>query len=142
MRRFDQSLLFDVLAESGGLSVPLMNELAGHIADFHAIAERRFDYGGATALTPSPQPGRRRSGLMLQTEKPSRPDAKALAPQQRAIPRSSIPPLGRTSVRHQHRYGHAAQERAGCPAEQELAGAGMPVGAHHQQVDAEVRRTR
>ena len=51
MRRFDQSSLFDALAQTGGLSAPLMNELAGHIADFHAVAERRFDYGGATALT-------------------------------------------------------------------------------------------
>jgi len=51
MRRFEQSSLFDALAQTGGLSVRLMNELAGHIADFHAQAERRFDYGGATALT-------------------------------------------------------------------------------------------
>ena len=28
-----------------------MNELTGHIADFHALAERRFDYCCATALT-------------------------------------------------------------------------------------------
>jgi hypothetical protein len=28
-----------------------MNELADHIADFHALSERRFDYGGATTLT-------------------------------------------------------------------------------------------
>ena len=51
MRRFEQSSLFDALAQTGGLSAPLMNELAGHIADFHALAERRFDYGGAAALT-------------------------------------------------------------------------------------------
>jgi uncharacterized protein len=51
MRRFEQSSLFDALAQTGGLSVPLMYELAGHIADFHAMAERRFDYGGTTALT-------------------------------------------------------------------------------------------
>jgi aminoglycoside phosphotransferase family enzyme/predicted kinase len=51
MRRFDQSLVFDALAQTGGLSVRLMNELSDHIADFHALAERRFDYGGATALT-------------------------------------------------------------------------------------------
>jgi aminoglycoside phosphotransferase family enzyme/predicted kinase len=51
MRRFEQSSLFDALAQTGGLSLHLMNELAGHIADFHAIAERRFDYGGAAALT-------------------------------------------------------------------------------------------
>jgi uncharacterized protein len=51
MRRFDQSSLFDALAQTGGLSWRLMNELADHIADFHALAERRFDYGGAAALT-------------------------------------------------------------------------------------------
>ena len=51
MRRFEQSSLFDALAQTGGLSVCLMNELADHIADFHALAERRFDYGGAAALT-------------------------------------------------------------------------------------------
>jgi hypothetical protein len=51
MRRFEQSSLFDALAQTGGLSVRLMNELADHIADFHALAERRFDYGGAAALT-------------------------------------------------------------------------------------------
>ena len=50
MRRFEQSSLFDALAQTGGLSVCLMNELADHIADFHALAERRFDYGGAAAL--------------------------------------------------------------------------------------------
>jgi uncharacterized protein len=50
MRRFDQSSLFDALAQTGGLSAPLMHDLAGHIADFHAIAKRRFDYGGARAL--------------------------------------------------------------------------------------------
>jgi uncharacterized protein len=50
MRRFEQSLLFDALAQTGGLSVRLMNELADHIADFHALAERRIDYGGATVL--------------------------------------------------------------------------------------------
>ncbi len=51
MRRFEQSSLFDVLAQTGGLSAPLMHQLAGHIADFHAQAERRFDYDGAAALT-------------------------------------------------------------------------------------------
>jgi hypothetical protein len=51
MRRFDQSSLFDALAQTGGLSAPLMHELAGHIADFHAMAERRYDCGGAAALT-------------------------------------------------------------------------------------------
>jgi uncharacterized protein len=51
MQRFDQALLFDALAKTGGLSTPLINELAGHIADFHGAAERRFDHGGAAALT-------------------------------------------------------------------------------------------
>jgi aminoglycoside phosphotransferase family enzyme/predicted kinase len=51
MRRFEQSSLFDALAQSGELSAPLMQELAGHIADFHAMAERRYDFGGAAALT-------------------------------------------------------------------------------------------
>jgi aminoglycoside phosphotransferase family enzyme/predicted kinase len=51
MRRFEQSSLFDALAQTGGLSAPLMHELARHIADFHAMAERRYDYGGAAALT-------------------------------------------------------------------------------------------
>jgi uncharacterized protein len=51
MRRFAQSSLFDALAQTGGLSACLMHELAGHIADFHAMAEPRFDYGGAAALT-------------------------------------------------------------------------------------------
>ena len=50
MRRFEQSSLFDALAQTGKLSVPLMYELAGHIADFHAIAERRYDFGGGAAL--------------------------------------------------------------------------------------------
>jgi len=51
MRRFEQSSLFDALAQTGGLSPRLMNELADHIADFHLMAERRFGYGGVTALT-------------------------------------------------------------------------------------------
>jgi aminoglycoside phosphotransferase family enzyme len=51
MRRFEQSSLFDAVAQTGGLSPRLINELAGHIADFHVMAERRFDYGGATAMT-------------------------------------------------------------------------------------------
>jgi hypothetical protein len=51
MRRFEQTLLFDALAKTGQLSAPLMNELAGHIADFHVMAERRLGYGGTAALT-------------------------------------------------------------------------------------------
>jgi uncharacterized protein len=40
MRRFEQSSLFDALAQAGGLSASLMNELAGHIANFHALWPR------------------------------------------------------------------------------------------------------
>jgi uncharacterized protein len=50
MRRFEESALFDALARARGLSAPLMQALAGHIADFHARAEQRFDHGGAAAL--------------------------------------------------------------------------------------------
>jgi aminoglycoside phosphotransferase family enzyme len=50
MRRFEQSSLFDALAQTGGLSTPLMQQLAGHIADFHAMAERRYDCGGTATL--------------------------------------------------------------------------------------------
>jgi hypothetical protein len=50
MRRFDQALLFDVLAETGGLDRHIMNQLADHIAEFHASAERHFDHGGATEM--------------------------------------------------------------------------------------------
>ena len=39
MRRFEQSSLFDALAQTGGLNLRLMNELAGYIADFHAQAD-------------------------------------------------------------------------------------------------------
>src|SRR5262249_42935062 len=51
MRRFEQASLFDALAQSGALSPRLMHELAGHIADFHAMAERRYDCGGAAPPT-------------------------------------------------------------------------------------------
>jgi aminoglycoside phosphotransferase family enzyme/predicted kinase len=51
MRRFDESSLFDALARAGGLKAPLMQALAGHIAGFHAEAERRSDHGGAAALS-------------------------------------------------------------------------------------------
>jgi aminoglycoside phosphotransferase family enzyme/predicted kinase len=50
MRRFDQALLFDVLAKSGGLGPQVMDELADHIASFHATAERHFDRGGAAEM--------------------------------------------------------------------------------------------
>lgn len=50
MRRFDQALLFDALAKSGGLGARLMDALADHIARFHAAALRRFDAGGAAEM--------------------------------------------------------------------------------------------
>jgi uncharacterized protein len=50
MRRFDQALLFDALARSGGLTAQLMDALADHIAAFHAKAEQRFDCGGAAEM--------------------------------------------------------------------------------------------
>jgi len=50
MRRFDQTLLFDRMAERGHLGAVHMIELADAVASFHAIAERRPDLGGSTAL--------------------------------------------------------------------------------------------
>ena len=50
MRRFDQAMLFDALAGTGGLTQPLMAELAGRIAAFHQAAERRPNQGDAAAL--------------------------------------------------------------------------------------------
>ena len=50
MRRFDQDLLLDALAEKGGLDRHIMDQLADHIAKFHASAERRFDHGGAAKM--------------------------------------------------------------------------------------------
>ncbi|HEX4615826.1 MAG TPA: AAA family ATPase [Stellaceae bacterium] len=50
MRRFDQDLLFDALAEKGGLDRHIMDQLADHIAKFHASAERRFDHGGSAEM--------------------------------------------------------------------------------------------
>ncbi len=50
MRRFDQALLFDALAQAGGLDQRLMDALADHIAQFHQAAERRPDQGGTAAL--------------------------------------------------------------------------------------------
>jgi uncharacterized protein len=51
MRRFDQALLFDALAKTGGLGPRVMDALADHIAAFHDAAERRPDQGGAMAMT-------------------------------------------------------------------------------------------
>jgi uncharacterized protein len=50
MRRFDQALLFDALAKTGGLGLRVMDALADHIAAFHEAAERRFDQGGPEAI--------------------------------------------------------------------------------------------
>ena len=50
MQRFDQALLFEALAKSGGLTPQLMDELADHIAAFHTAAEQRFDHGGGTEM--------------------------------------------------------------------------------------------
>jgi uncharacterized protein len=50
MRRFDQALLFDALAETGGLDTSVMEQLADHIARFHASAERHSDRGGAAEM--------------------------------------------------------------------------------------------
>ncbi|TMJ60721.1 MAG: hypothetical protein E6G81_05765 [Alphaproteobacteria bacterium] len=50
MRRFDQHQLLDRLASAGGLSRPLMLELAAHIAAFHEKAEPRPDHGGAAVM--------------------------------------------------------------------------------------------
>jgi aminoglycoside phosphotransferase family enzyme/predicted kinase len=50
MRRFDQALAFDALAQKGALDGHLIDRLADHISAFHAAAEARPDYGGAAAL--------------------------------------------------------------------------------------------
>jgi aminoglycoside phosphotransferase family enzyme/predicted kinase len=50
MRRFDQAMLFDALAEAGALDPHLMDQLADHIASFHASADRHFNRGGAAEM--------------------------------------------------------------------------------------------
>ena len=50
MRRFEQSGLFDRLAVSGALTVPLMTELADRVAAFHDGAERTPDQGGSAGI--------------------------------------------------------------------------------------------
>ena len=50
MRRFDQDLLFDSLAKTGGLDPRIIEQLADHVALFHAAAERRIDRGGAAEM--------------------------------------------------------------------------------------------
>ena len=51
MRRFDQALLFDALAQKGELDRRLMDALADHIAAFHEAAERHLDQGGPAAIS-------------------------------------------------------------------------------------------
>lgn len=50
MRRFDQNLLFDSLAQSGRLDPRMMDDLADHIARFHAAAGQRLDRGGGAEM--------------------------------------------------------------------------------------------
>lgn len=50
MRRFDEAGTFDRLAGRGALTPELMSALADAIAKFHAAAERRTDFGGASAM--------------------------------------------------------------------------------------------
>src|SRR5690349_7581773 len=45
MRRFEQELLFDALAKTGGLDPQMMDELVDNIAVFHRAAERRPQSG-------------------------------------------------------------------------------------------------
>jgi len=50
MRRFEQSDLFDRLADAGGLNVTLVHALTDEIIRFHAAAEIAPGYGGAEGL--------------------------------------------------------------------------------------------
>ncbi len=50
MRRFDQDLLFDRMAERGMLTAGHITELADEIAGFHDAAEQRPGFGGAKAI--------------------------------------------------------------------------------------------
>jgi uncharacterized protein len=50
MRRFDQDLLFDSLAQRGALNQRLMLDLVDHVVSFHAQAERLLSHGGAVAV--------------------------------------------------------------------------------------------
>ncbi|MDH3230681.1 MAG: AAA family ATPase [Alphaproteobacteria bacterium] len=50
MRRFNQDLLFDRMAERGDLTASHMTELADEIAAFHTAAQHRPDRGGSEAL--------------------------------------------------------------------------------------------
>jgi aminoglycoside phosphotransferase family enzyme/predicted kinase len=50
MRRFEQHRLLDRMARAGGLSAPLMLDLAAQIAAFHCEAEARPDRGGGAVM--------------------------------------------------------------------------------------------
>ena len=50
MRRFDQDLLFDRMAERGALTADHITELADEIAAFHGAAAQRPEFGGADAM--------------------------------------------------------------------------------------------
>jgi aminoglycoside phosphotransferase family enzyme len=50
MRRFDQDMLFDRMAERGALTAEHITELADEIAGFHGAAARRPGFGGAEAI--------------------------------------------------------------------------------------------
>ncbi|MBL8658311.1 MAG: AAA family ATPase [Rhodospirillales bacterium] len=50
MVRFDETALFDAMAERGALSLPQLEELAEAIAHFHRTAERRPGAGGGAAM--------------------------------------------------------------------------------------------
>ncbi|MEN8194976.1 MAG: AAA family ATPase [Pseudomonadota bacterium] len=50
MRRFDQDLLLDRMAERGALTADHITELADEIAAFHGAAGQRPEFGGAEAM--------------------------------------------------------------------------------------------
>jgi aminoglycoside phosphotransferase family enzyme/predicted kinase len=50
MRRFDQALLLESLAEDGRLTAAMIRDLVEHVAAFHAGAEPLFDRGGSDGI--------------------------------------------------------------------------------------------
>ncbi len=50
MVRFDETALFDAMAERGALTRPVLEDLADAIADFHHRAERKPEAGGSVAM--------------------------------------------------------------------------------------------
>src|SRR2546423_10511370 len=50
MWRVGQDYRLDRVARAGGLSTPVIFELAAHIAEFHDKAEPRPDHGGAAVM--------------------------------------------------------------------------------------------